>query len=134
MQPPDVLVSAARKQQATSIVKRFFLALLFLALCSEVRADIAGFAVSTPALDMEIHPRLVSAAPDGNVWFSEPSTIGFFTPSGHVTEFPIPCSQCANGSEVIHVWDLASDPDGSVWFIDNHAKADGTSIDSTIGH
>lgn len=118
----------------------FFLALLFLPLFSghEVRADISGYTLNTTALDMEIHPRLVAAAPNGNVWFAQqatiPYSIGFFTPSGHVTNFPVPCSKCASGDEIIYVWGLASAPDSSVWFIDNHAKSDGTSIDSAIGH
>lgn len=111
---------------------------LFLFASPALRSDIPGYALTTPFLDAEIHPRLVSAAPDGNVWFYQqtavPYSIGVFTPSGHVTNFPLPCSRCASGEEVIYVWDLVSDPDGSVWFIDNHAKADGTSIDSAIGH
>ncbi|HEY6844433.1 MAG TPA: hypothetical protein VI391_09710, partial [Thermoanaerobaculia bacterium] len=75
---------------------------LFL-LAAPIRADISGYALSTPVLDAEIHPRLVAAAPNGNVWFSQQATIGFFTPSGHVTTFAIPCSQCATGAEVIYV-------------------------------
>lgn len=120
-------------------MKRFYFALLLpLVLAHEVRADISGYALSTPALDTEIHPRLVSAAANGNVWFAQrttiPYSIGFFTPSGRVTNFPVPCGKCASGEEVVYVWALASAPDGSVWFIDNHAKSDGTSIDSAIGH
>ncbi|HJT15973.1 MAG TPA: hypothetical protein VJ853_01220, partial [Thermoanaerobaculia bacterium] len=96
---------------------------------------IAGYTVTTPVLDVEIHPRLVAAAPNGNVWFAQQTnTIGFFTPSGHVMTFAIPCSKCASAEEVIYIWDLAADPDGSVWFIDNHAQSNGTSIDSAIGH
>ena len=99
-------------------MKRLFLALLFAGL--RVRADITGYGLTTPALDMEIHPRLVAAAPNGNVWFAEQSTIGFFTPSGHVTSFTLPHPN----------WALAADRDGSVWFIDNasaigHLTADG---------
>jgi virginiamycin B lyase len=121
-------------------MKRFFFALLLLTLFSphELRADIAGYALGTPALDLEIHPRLVSAAANGNVWFAQqaaiPYSIGFFTPSGHVTNFPVPCTKCTSGEEIVYVWALASDPDSSVWFIDNHAKSDGTSIDSAVGH
>jgi virginiamycin B lyase len=106
--------------------------LLFVAL--QLRADIPGYILKTPVLDAEIHPRLVSAAPNGNVWFAQQTTIGFFTPSGHVTNFPIPCTKCGTGEEVVYVWDLATAPDSSVWFIDNHARADGTSIDSAIVH
>src|SRR5437762_13792430 len=120
-------------------MKRFLaLLILFPFANHDLRGDIPGYAVTTPALDAEIHPRLVSAAPNGNVWFAQqttiPYSIGFFTPSGHVTNFPVPCSQCTSGDEVIYIWGLASDPDGNVWFIDNHAKSDGTSIDSAIGH
>ena len=121
-------------------MKRFFFALLLLPLFSpeELSADIRGYAMSAPVLDTEIHPRLVAAAADGNVWFAQqttvPSSIGFFTPRGHVTNFGVPCDRCTSGEEVVYIWDLAADPDGSVWFIDNHAKSDGTSIDSRIGH
>src|SRR5205823_4403874 len=94
--------------------------------------------VTTPSFDAAMHPLLVAAAPNGNVWFfqqaSLPWSIGFFTPAGHVVNFPISCDNCANGDERILVSDLAADPDGSVWFIDNHARRDGTSIDSSIGH
>jgi streptogramin lyase len=121
-------------------MKGSFLVTLLLSLFSAypLRADIPGYEVSTPVLDIEIHPRLVSAAPNGNVWFFQqttiPYSIGFFTPSGHVTNFPVPCTQCLSGEEIVYVWGLASDPDSSVWFIDNHAKSDGTSIQSRIGH
>src|SRR6478609_753671 len=104
---------------------RRFVALLFVCVCSgsAVRADIPGYEITTPVLDVEIHPHLVAAAPNGNVWFYQqttiPHSIGFFTASGHVTNFPVPCSGCESGDSVIYVWDLASDPDGSVWFIDN---------------
>lgn len=109
---------------------RSFFAFAFLLLFGShhLDASIAGYALSQPALDSEVHPHLVAAAPDGNVWFYEEATIGFFTPSGHVTKFAIP------GQEVVHVWDLAADRDGSVWFIDNHSTASGASIDSAIGH
>jgi virginiamycin B lyase len=111
--------------------------LLSLVSLSDARAQISGYSVSTPALDAAIQPRLVAAAPNGNVWFAQqatiPYSIGFFTPSGHVTNFPVPCTKCATGEEVIYVWDLATAPDSSVWFIQNHAKADGSSIDSAIG-
>ena len=120
-------------------MKRFLaLLILFPFANHDLRGDIPGYAVTTPALDAEIHPRLVSAAPNGNVWFAQqttiPYSIGFFTPSGHVTNFPIPCGGCSNGTEVIYVRDLATASDSSVWFIDNHAKSNGTSIDSAIGH
>ncbi|HJT16361.1 MAG TPA: hypothetical protein VJ853_03190, partial [Thermoanaerobaculia bacterium] len=113
--------------------KRLFL-VVFLFASVSLRADISAYALSTFLLDAEIHPRLVAAAANGNVWFAQQGTIGFFTPSGHVATFAIPCTKCATGAEVMHVWDLAADPDGSVWFIGNHAKSDGTSIDSAIAH
>jgi virginiamycin B lyase len=98
---------------------------------------ISGYTLRTPSLDAEVRPRLVSAAPNGNVWFyqqvTKPYSVGFFTPSGHVTSFPIPCGRCATGEEVMYVWGLATAPDNSLWFIDNHARSDGTSIDSAIG-
>ncbi len=121
-------------------MRRFPVALLVLFLISgeALRAEIPGLVVSTPILDAEVHPQVVVAASNGNVWFLQqsnlPGSIGFFTPAGHVVNFPVPCNNCANGDETIFIWDLAADPDGSVWFIDRHAKRGGTPIDSSIGH
>lgn len=115
-------------------MNRIIVSLFLLFSTAEVCADISGYALSAPVLDAEIHPRLVAAAPNGNVWFAQQTTIGFFTPSGHVTTFPIPCAKCSTGEETIIVWALAAARDNTVWFIDNHAKSDGSSIDSSVGH
>src|ERR1700752_548021 len=99
-------------------MKRLLFAFLFLSqfIDPPLRADIPGYKASTPVLDAEVHPHLVAAASNGNVWFAQqmtiPYSIGFFTPVGHVTDFPILCGKCASGAEVVYVWDLASDADG----------------------
>jgi streptogramin lyase len=135
-----VLCLTTLPYQPAPIMTRLLLpfALFVLFAVQQSFAGIAGYAVSQPALDTEVHPRLVAAASNGNVWFyqqmTKPYSIGFFTASGHVTSFAIPCTKCATGAEVVYVWDLAADRDGSVWFIDNHATANGASIDSAIGH
>jgi virginiamycin B lyase len=121
-------------------MKRLLLVLIVTLSINDLRAQISGYAVSTPTLDRAIRPRLVAAAPNGNVWFTEanttPYSIGFFTPAGRVVSFPIPCTRCATGEEVVYTWDIEAGPDSSVWFIDNHARADvnHTSIASRIGH
>ena len=49
--------------------------------------------------------------PDGNLWFPEGGAIGRITPSGAVTEFPLPKSGSDAGA-------LTVGPDGKLWFPD----------------
>ena len=53
----------------------------------------------------------VTKGADGNLWFTEPSQgkIGRMTPSGAVTEFPLPNGHSASGA-------ITSGPDGNLWF------------------
>jgi len=55
-------------------------------------------------------PRDMTAGPDGNLWFSENQAdkIGRVTPTGEVTEFPLP-----KGSRPVG---LATGSDGNIWF------------------
>jgi streptogramin lyase len=56
-------------------------------------------------------PAGIAAGPDGNVWFTEEqgNRIGRITPSGTITEFPIPT---ANSQPVA----IVTGSDGNVWF------------------
>jgi virginiamycin B lyase len=53
----------------------------------------------------------LTAGPDGNVWFTDiqTSSIGRITPTGVVTEFPLPAPD--SGPFMI-----ATGPDGNLWF------------------
>ncbi|HEV2642371.1 MAG TPA: hypothetical protein VGT98_06680 [Candidatus Elarobacter sp.] len=55
------------------------------------------------------------AGPDGNVWFTEGrrNFIGRMTPSGTVTEFPIPSGAPGNGSDT---GPIVVGPDNNIWF------------------
>jgi streptogramin lyase len=55
------------------------------------------------------------AGPDGNVWFTEGrrNFIGRMTPSGTVTEFPIPSGAPGNGSDA---GPIVVGPDNNIWF------------------
>jgi streptogramin lyase len=55
----------------------------------------------------------MAPGPDGNLWFTEygGNNIGRITPSGVVTEFPVPTRQ----SEPLGI---APGPDGNLWFAD----------------
>jgi streptogramin lyase len=57
-------------------------------------------------------PSEITAGPDGNIWFTEfyGDKIGRITPSGTVTEFPIPTAR-SNPPDYI-----TSGPDGNLWF------------------
>ena len=61
----------------------------------------------------------ITAGPDGNVWFTElvGNRIGRITPSGEITEFPVPT---ANSEPIA----IAKGPDGNLWF----AEQDGEKI------
>jgi streptogramin lyase len=53
----------------------------------------------------------ITSGPDGNLWFTEPdgNDIGRITPSGTITEFPVPTATCFLG-------DIVAGPDGNLWF------------------
>ena len=55
-------------------------------------------------------PQEVVAGPGGNVWFTEtsPDEVGYVTPGGSVTEFPVTSGSTPKG--------IAVGPDGNVWF------------------
>ncbi|MDQ6943806.1 MAG: hypothetical protein M3169_15000, partial [Candidatus Eremiobacteraeota bacterium] len=56
-------------------------------------------------------PSVMTAGPDGNVWFTEEvaNKIGRITPSGTVTEFPIPTAGSTPEG-------ITAGPDGNLWF------------------
>jgi hypothetical protein len=62
---------------------------------------------------------------DGNLWFSESETnkIGRITPSGQITEFPIPTPNSSPQG-------LTRGPDGNVWFTEFNANGIGSIIPS----
>jgi len=77
-------------------------------------------------------PRRITLGPDGNIWFTEsphryfPNTmgegeggpaIGRITPSGQITEFPLPEGYEAAG--------ITAGPDGNLWFTEENAGAVG---------
>jgi virginiamycin B lyase len=62
------------------------------------------------------HPIRMAAGPDGNVWFTEPSSnrVARITPTGDIQGFPLsPTAQPAG---------IAAGPDGAVWFMERREK------------
>jgi virginiamycin B lyase len=65
-----------------------------------------------------------AAGPDGNLWFTEATgsgqveKIARMTPSGQITEFPMPVAGTGNV-------DIIAGPDGNLWFTEIHANAIG---------
>ncbi len=57
----------------------------------------------------------IVAGPDGNIWFTEPTSIGRITPTGTITEFPFPGDESTPG-------DIVAGPDGNLWFVEQTAK------------
>jgi virginiamycin B lyase len=58
-------------------------------------------------------PGMITAGPDGALWFTESGKIGRITTAGTVSEFPAP----AGGSDGI-----AAGPDGALWFTEGGAN------------
>lgn len=66
----------------------------------------------------------ITSGPDGNLWFAEPSDnkIGRLTPTGVLTEFPIPTSvpnPFGNGS---FPFGITAGPDGNIWFTEEYGN------------
>jgi streptogramin lyase len=73
-----------------------------------------GAATSTQeftALTVAGGPNGITAGPDGNLWFTEVNSakIGRITPTGAITEFPVPISSSAP-------YGITRGPDGNLWF------------------
>ena|GEM_PF-3760460 len=66
-----------------------------------------------------VDPFAITAGPDGNVWFTEPTgnRIGRVTPSGVATTFAVP----TNGSPL----SIIAGTDGAVWFTDRYGNGVG---------
>jgi len=80
---------------------------------------VTEYPVPSPA---QGNPHVITAAPDGNLWFSEDNTaaggqsyIGRVTTSGFITMFPIPTLN----SRVVGV---AVGPDKNIWFCEPNAQ------------
>jgi streptogramin lyase len=62
------------------------------------------------------HPIRLAAGPDGNVWFTEPSSsrVTRITPAGQITGFALASS--------VHPSGIAAGPDGALWFMEAREK------------
>jgi len=61
-------------------------------------------------------PICIKSGPDGNLWYIEEDAnkIGRITPSGTITEFPIPSASYSNPTSI------TSGPDGNLWFTEDN--------------
>jgi streptogramin lyase len=77
---------------------------------------VSSFEVSADTEGDQHVPNSIAAGPDGNVWFTEVNAneIGRITPSGTITEFPLP----PNSGPV----DIAAGPDGNLWFTEEESQ------------
>src|SRR5438067_405640 len=88
--------------------------------CAEFPMTTSGVITEFPIPTPDSDPYVLTAGPDGNLWFteSEANQIGRITPSGEISEFPI----ASPGSFPIGI---AAGPDGNLWF---------TEFDDTTGN
>jgi streptogramin lyase len=79
-----------------------------------VSGSVTTFSVGTFS---ESRPSIITAGPDGNLWFVEPDSneIGRITPAGQITLFPAPtpCSQPTG---------IAAGSNGNVWFTEGGSR------------
>ena len=71
-------------------------------------------------------PYLITAGPDGNLWFTEHAgnKIGMINPTTHaITEFPVPTANA-------NLAGISAGPDGNLWFTDGY---DGHRGNNAIG-
>jgi hypothetical protein len=86
-------------------------------------------------LGRKVYPRQIVTGPDGALWFSEngrpgrhrkvKDRIGRITPSGEITQFPIPFG--------LETQAIAPDPRGSIWFSTAKHEISSISTSGTIG-
>jgi virginiamycin B lyase len=78
------------------------------------RITSSGHMAEFPLPPAAVAPHELTAAPDGDVWFTEPqgNRIGRITPSGHLTEFLIPTPHATPDG-------ITAGPDGSIWFTES---------------
>jgi virginiamycin B lyase len=55
----------------------------------------------------------LTAGPDGNMWFTEGSAVGKLTPSGQVTNYPLPSVSSRTNPSAM---DITGSSDGNLWF------------------
>jgi streptogramin lyase len=84
----------------------------------------AGGCAVTEFLVPTVHSDLncgIVAGPDGNIWFTESigNNIGRITPTGTITEFPLPNTNC-------QPYCITNGPDGNLWFACNGVRSQGT--------
>ncbi len=108
--------SSGLRPRLAALVTACIVCLCLLALSSAPAwakvGSIKGFPVPTPSSG----PDGITAGPDGNLWFTESSTlankIGRITPKGTITEFSVPTP---GGSP----FGITAGPDGNLWFTES---------------
>ena len=80
-----------------------------------IHASLAGriteFPIPITSSGPSSSPVGITAGPNGNLWFTEArgNQIGRISPSGTITEFPVPTAGSYPGG-------IAAGPDGNLWF------------------
>ncbi|MHB1534556.1 MAG: virginiamycin B lyase family protein [Acidimicrobiales bacterium] len=78
---------------------------------------IVEYPVSPSESSLGVDPRQITAGPGGNLWFTEQvaDKIGRITPSGTITEFPLPTGNAGPAR-------ITAGPDGNLWFTEQNAN------------
>jgi streptogramin lyase len=82
-------------------------------------------------------PQDITAGPDGNLWFTEQggsSWISKMTPTGVVTDYPIPVNPAVPPGPGASPNGIVTGPDGNLWFTENNYNAIGKMTPSGQGY
>ncbi len=102
------------RPRLTALLTAIVVSVGLLGLSSLPAWAVAGTVTEFPVPGGE--PSFITAGPDGALWFTEGTgNIGRITPSGSITEFPIPTASSMPVG-------ITAGPDGNLWFAENSAS------------
>jgi streptogramin lyase len=92
---------------ATSLRQRIFLLAGFMA-CLFSMSETAAAQQKYGIIEyVNVFPSSLATGPDGGLWFAEVSSLAHISPSGAITQYPLP---------VAFPTSLVAGPDGALWF------------------
>lgn len=105
-------------------MRKFVSAVFLLALPAMLIAQSGAF-IRSQSFRVSVPPLLITAGPDGAMWFTTNYNIGSVTTAGVITQYTVPTP----GSSP---YGITAGPDGAVWFTETDANQIGRSTTSGL--
>src|SRR2546426_819371 len=104
------------RSRVTALITAIVVSVGLLGLSTAPAWAAAGTITEFSIPPAESDPVGITAGPDGNLWFTElkGNQIGRITPSGAITEFPLPATCGFSGG--CEPEGITAGPDGNLWF------------------